>query len=101
MENEEAQRRENDEIEIEIEREANGYALLVIAALATLYFIVELIISGRMNFGLYALYCAGAGTISWVKHVKLQKKGAHARAIGYTIFTVLLSAVYIYELIVG
>ena len=99
MENEEAQRRENDEIEIE--REANGYALLVIAALATLYFIVELIISGRMNFGLYALYCAGAGTISWVKHVKLQKKGVRARAIGYTIFTVLLSAVYIYELIVG
>lgn len=99
MENGDAQIRENDEIEVE--REANGYALLVIAALATLYFIVELIISGRMNFGLYALYCAGAGTISWVKHVKLQKKGARARAIGYTIFTVLLSAVYIYELIVG
>lgn len=99
MENGDAQIRENDEIEVE--REANGYALLVIAALATLYFIVELIISGRMNFGLYALYCAGAGTISWVKHVKLQKKRARARAIGYTIFTVLLSAVYIYELIVG
>ena len=99
MENEDTQRRENDEIEVE--REANGYALLVIAALATLFFVVELVIRGRMNFGLYALFCAGMGTIFWIKHVKLQKKGTRARAIGYTIFTVLLSAVYIYELIVG
>ncbi len=99
MEKEKNQKTENDEIEVE--REANGYALLVIAALATLFFLVELVISGGMNFGLYALFCAGAGTISWVKYVKLHKKGMRSRAIGFTIFTVLLSVVHIYELIVG
>ena len=99
MENEDAQRRENDEIEVE--REANGYALLVVTALATVFFCVQVATGGGMTFGLYALFFAGNGTISWVKYVKLHKKGMRSWAIGYTIFTVLLSAFHIYELIVG
>ncbi|MBP3608848.1 MAG: hypothetical protein J6J42_00765 [Lachnospiraceae bacterium] len=99
MEKEDNLKREN--YETEVEKDANGYALLVITALATLFFCVELVTSGRMNFGLCALFYAGNGTISWVKYVKLHKKGTRSRAIGYTIFTVLLSAVHIYELIVG
>lgn len=99
MEKEDNQKREN--YEIEVERDANGYALLVITALATVFFCVQVATSGRMNFGLYALFFAGNGTISWVKHVKLHKKGMLSWAIGYTIFTVLLSVVHIYELIVN
>ena len=90
-----------DTYETEVERDANGYALLVMTALATLFFCVQVATGGGMNFGLYALFFAGNGTISWVKYVKLHKKGMRSWAIGYTIFTVLLSAFHIYELIVG
>ena len=99
MEKKDTQKREN--YEIEVEREANGYALLVVTALATVFFCVQIATGGGMNFGLYALFFAGNGTISWVKYVKLHKKGMRSWAIGYTIFTVLLSAFHIYELIVG
>ena len=50
MEKEENQKRENDEIEVE--REANGYALLVVTALATVFFCVQIATGGGMNFGL-------------------------------------------------
>ena len=87
--------------EMEVEKEASEWAVLVITALAVLFFCVQIATGGGMNYGFWALLFAGNGTISWVKYVKLHKKGMRSWAIGYTIFTVLLSAFHIYELIVG
>ena len=88
-----------DTYDAEVEKEANEWAVLVITALAALFFCVQIATGGGMNYGFWALLFAGNGTTSWVKYVKLRKKGILSWAIGHTVVTLLLSAAHIYNLV--
>lgn len=99
MKKKDTQKKEN--YEIEVEKEASEWAVLVITALAALFFCVQIATGGGMNYGLWALLFAGNGATSWVKYVKLRKKGTLSWAIGHTVVALLLSAAHIFNLIVG
>lgn len=99
MEKEDKQK--NDNYEIEVEKEASEWAVLVITALAVLFFCVQIATGEGMNYGFWALLFAGNGTTSWVKYVKLRKKGTLSWAIGHTVVTLLLSVAHIYNLVVA
>ena len=92
----------NKEIsEMEIEKEAGEWAVLAMTALAVVFFCVQIATGGGMNYGLWSLIFAGNGATSWVKYIKLHKKGTLSWAIGYTIVTLLLSVAHIYNLVMA
>lgn len=99
MEKEEKKNREL--YESEVEKQASELTVLVITALAVLFFCVQIATGGGMNYGFWALLFAGNGTTSWVKYVKLRKKGTLSWAIGHTVVTLLLSAAHIYNLVMA
>ncbi len=88
-----------DIYEQEVLKQANQYVLWVLAALATLFFFVQILSGGGINFGIYALVFAGNTALSWVKYAKLKQNKEIPRAVVLTLFTAALAGCHIYNLL--
>ncbi len=94
-----AENKNKDIYEEEILKQANSYAVIVLMALATLFFAVQIFVGEGFNYGLYAVVFSGNMTISWVKYIKLKQKKHLLYAIILTLPVLLLSGCHIYNLI--
>lgn len=83
----------------QLKARGNQYACLVSGILATLFFVVQIFTGGGMNYGLYAIVFSMPMAGFWYKFIRLGRKHELFLAIGYTAMVLLLSAVYIHELI--
>ena len=98
----EQSRKENkdqDLFEKEILKEAGNVGAVTAAVLATLFFIIQILVGEGMNYGLYAVVFAIPAAGFFVKAIKLKRKHEIMVAAIYTIAAVLFSVAHIYGLI--
>ena len=96
-----AEHQNKDVYEREVLKQASQTAIWVIGALATLFFFVQVLSGGGINFGIYALVFSGNMAISWVKYAKFRQKKELPRAVVLTLFTTALSGCHIYNLLMA
>lgn len=94
-----AENKNKDVYEQEILKQANTYAVVVLGVLATLFFVIQILVGGGINYGIYAMVFSGNMTISWVKCIKLKQEKALINAILYTLIVLAFSGCHIYNLI--
>ena len=100
----EMSRKENqkrDLVEIEVEKKGIKYASLGVIILATVYFCLEIIITGKTNNGLYsviALYCA---MLFGYKGIKTKGKFQIICGIIWDLVTIVLIVKYVQEIFAG
>ncbi len=97
----EQSRRENknkDFFEQEILKQSGIIAFDVMIVLATVFFVVQIITGGGINFGIYAIIFSGPMATFWVKWVNLRRKHELILAFVDTIAVILFSAAHIYNL---
>ena len=98
----ELSRKENknqDIFEKEVVVLGNSYACICAGILVTIFFVIQIFVGGGMNYGLYAIVFSMPMAGFWYKFIRLGRKHELFLAIGYTAMVLLLSAVYIHELI--
>lgn len=98
----EKSRKENknqDVYENEVIIRGNGYACIASAVLATIFLVIQILVGGGMNTGLYAVVFSMPMAGNWYKFYKLRKKRDLSLAVAYTAAVLLLSAGYLYDLI--
>lgn len=78
---------------------AGGNAGAVAAALATVFFVAQILTGGGMNYGLYAVVFTIPAARFTVKAIKLRRKHEIALAALYWLGVVLFSAAHLYQLI--
>lgn len=94
-----AENKNKDIYELEIQKQANTYAVIVLLILATIFTAVQIVTGGGINYGLYALAFCGNMTLAWVKYMKQRQNKELAHAIILTLFVAAASACHIYNLI--
>lgn len=94
-----AENKNQDVYEQEILKLAGKTAVVVQMILAAVFFAVQAVTGGGINWGLWALVVSADMTLSWVKYVKLRHKPELAIAIVYTIVVSVMSGYHIYSLI--
>lgn len=97
----EKSRNENKNLDLyeqEVLAKSAPYACIVAAVLATLFFIVQILVGGGQNYGLYAVVMSIPCVNFCFKAEKLRRKHEIVMAIGYAIFVLMLSAAHIYKL---
>lgn len=99
LEKSRSENKNRDVYEQEISLEANTYALIVLLALATVFFVVQVFTGGGINYGIYAIVFSGHMTTAWVKYIKLKRKKDILLAIPSTLLVLGLSAGHIYDLV--
>ena len=88
-----------DIYEQEVLKVASRYAVLAQMILATVFFIIQIIVGKGINWGLYALVYSSSMVTCWVKYIKLRRNHELAVAILYTMLVFVMSGFYIYNLI--
>lgn len=88
-----------DIYEQEILKQSYACATKVMLIIALVFFVVQMIVGGGMNWGIWAIAYSVHATRSWVRYIKLRKKNDLCFAIAFTIFVVIASAFHIYNLI--
>lgn len=94
-----AENKNKDVYEREVLKRAAGSALIVQAILAAAFFLVQILTSGGVNWGLWALVFSANMTTFWVKYRLLRRRHELLAAIAYTALVAILSAYYVYGLI--
>ncbi len=87
--------------EIEIEKQGIKYASMGVIILATIYFCLEIVITGKTNGGLYsviALYCA---MFFGYKGLKTKRKLPLICGIIWTLVTIVLIVQYVQTIFAG
>ena len=98
----ERSRKENNNQDLhekEVLNQANRYSCIIAIVIATLFFVIQILVGGGINYGLYAVVFSMIMTSFWIKFIKLHRKHELFVAICYTIMVVLLSFAHIYNLI--
>lgn len=91
--------KDQDIFEKEVSIKAGNIAACAAAILATLFFVIQILVGGGMNYGLYAIIFSipAAGYI--VKALTMKRKPDVVLAIIWTVAAIILSVVHIAELI--
>lgn len=98
----EKSRKENknqDVYEKEVIIKGNRYACIAAVIVATILFVVQILVGGGMNYGIYAVVCSIPMASRWTRYAKLRKKEDLFSAVCFTIAVLSFSAVHIYRLI--
>lgn len=93
-----AENKNQDMYEKEVLKQGQAVSAVVILILATVFFVVQIIVGGGINYGIYAIVLSGSGAMFWVKWIKLRRRHEFLMAILYTVIVLALSAVHIYNL---
>jgi hypothetical protein len=98
----EKSRKENkgqDVYEQEIMQEGGNLAAVVAVILATIFFVIQILVGSGQNYGLYAVVGSVLATGYIVKAVRLKRKREIFVAVVWTVLTLVCSAAHIYQLI--
>jgi len=98
----EKSRKENknkDIYEKEVIIRGNKCACIAAMALATIFFIVQIVVGGGINYGLYAVIEAALMGRFWYMFFKLHRKSDLVLAILYSVLVVLLSVAQILNIV--
>lgn len=90
--------RNKDIYEQEILKQGNAAANFVMNALATVFFIIQILSGGGLNYGIYAIVFSGYMATFWVKWLRLQRRHEFIIALLYTVIVVAFSAAHISHL---
>jgi hypothetical protein len=87
-----------DVYEKEVIKEGGNIGAVVAAILATIFFVIQILLGEGMNYGLYAVVFSipAAGYI--VKAIRLKRKHEVVVAILYTIAVITFSVAHVYQL---
>ena len=88
-----------DIYELQVEKEASTYAIVVTAVLATVFFSVQIFVGEGTNWGMWALVFSISMTIFWVKYFKLRRLHELIVALLYTLCVVIMFWQHISNLI--
>lgn len=88
-----------DLYEKEVLVKAGNYGAIVAVSLATIFFIIQIFAGKGMNYGLYAIVFSITATNFTYKYIKLRQKHELYLSIFYILFVLLLSVVYIINII--
>lgn len=94
-----AENKNKDVYEQEVLKQASRSAVVVQMALATIFFVTQILVDKGINWGLWALVFSTSMTINWVQYIKLRHRQELITAIVYTVFVSVMSVYYIYNLI--
>ncbi|MDE6664185.1 MAG: hypothetical protein K2K46_12710 [Lachnospiraceae bacterium] len=94
-----AENKNKDIYEQEVLKQASTAALIVMPALAAIFFAAQIFVGGGTNWGLWAIVFSANMTTFWVKYVKLRRKHELVLAIAYTVLVSAMSGCHIYNLI--
>lgn len=83
----------------EISKLAGSVTVTVMLIIAAVFFIVQMLAGGGLNFGLWALVFSGDAATHWVRYIKLRIKGELLAALLYTAIVLAMSGYHIYSLI--
>ena len=95
-------RKENknrDIFESEVVKNGGNVGALTAAILATVFFVVQILVGKGMNYGLYAVVSSILAAGFVVKAVRLKRKHEIVVAVIYTVATVVFSVAHIVGLI--
>lgn len=95
-------RKENknqDIYEKEILKEGRNIGAATAGILATVFFVIQILTGGGINYGLYAVVFSIPAAAFTVKAFRMKKKHEIFMAVIYIIFVLLLSASHIYNLV--
>ena len=98
----EKSRKENknqDIYEKEILKEGRNIGAVTAGILATIFFVIQILTGGGINYGLYAVVFSIPAAAFTVKAFRMKKKHEILVAAIYIIFVLLLSASHIYNLV--
>ena len=96
-----AENKNKDVYEQEVLKQASKSSVVVQMILATIFFVTQILVGNGINWGLWALVFSASMTINWVKYIKLRSRQELITAIVYTVFALVMSGYYIYNLIVS
>ena len=83
----------------EILKEGRNIGAATAGILATVFFVIQILTGGGINYGLYAVVFSIPAAAFTVKAFRMKKKHEIFMAVIYIIFVLLLSASHIYNLV--
>jgi len=91
--------KDQDIFEKEVLKEGGNFGAMAAAVLATVFFVIQIIVGGGLNYGLYAVVFSvfTAGYI--VKSIRLKRRQDIIIAVINTVAVLLFSVAHIYNLI--
>ena len=99
LEKSRAENKNKDIYEQEVLKQASTSAVVVMTALAAIFFAVQIFVGGGANLGIWALVFSTNMTTFWVKFIKLRRKHELVVAIFHTIIVAFFAGTHIYNLI--
>ncbi len=94
-----AENKNKDLYGMDVSKRAGSVTVVVMMAIAGVFFIVQILTGGGLNFGMWALVFSADMTNHWVKYGKLRLKGELLAALSYTLIVAVLSGCHIYHLL--
>lgn len=91
--------KDKDLYEKEVQVKAGNIGACTAAILATFFFVVQILVGGGMNYGLYAIVFSVPATGYIVKSLNMKHKRDIVFAIIWTVAALMFSVVHIYGLI--
>lgn len=99
LEKSRVENKNKDIYEQEVLKQASTAAVVVMMALATVFFAVQIFVGGGTNWGIWAVVFSTNMTTFWVKYRKLRRRHELVMAILSTTIVAFFSAEHIYHLI--
>lgn len=88
-----------DMYEQEVLKQSKDSVVLVQTVMAAIFFVIQLVVGGGVNWGLWAIVLSTTATTFWVKYRKLHRRHELVIAIIYTLVVLTMAACHIYTLI--
>lgn len=94
-----AENKNKDVYGYEISKLSGSVTTTVMLVIAGVFFIVQAVTGGGLNFGLWALVLSADMANHWFKYIKLRLGGELLAALCYTLLVSVMSGYHIYSLI--
>ena len=97
-----AENKNKDLYSIDVSKLAGSITMVVMMVIAGVFFVVQIVTGGGLNFGMWALVFSADMTNHWVKYIKLRLRGELLAALLYLLYTLIvavMSGYHIYNLI--
>ena len=93
-----AENKNKDLYGMDVSKLAGSITTVVMMVIAGIFFVVQIITGGGLNFGMWALVFSADMINHWVKYIKLRLKGELLAALLYTLIVAVMSGYHIYNL---
>ena len=94
-----AENKNKDLYGVAVSNLAGSITTVVMMVIAGIFFVVQMITGGGLNFGMWALVFSADMINHWVKYIKLRLRGELLAALLYTLIVAVMSGYHIYDLI--